>query len=552
MTASVVRFSEQILYFIANYLLPSEEQNKLIFRLSFDWRNFLNTSKSCLGEWKKRSQLITLNTFYSQRFRECEKFRETIVRMIQNPLDQLELNFWSSSYGEQFDLEFFEGMKKISAYGYHVSSPPRLLRELSLENCELLNGLIFPPLRKFAFLSDRKVPRKVIDLSALRNLEDASFRDVKLLNYRVLSDLQSLNIASDRSLKNISCFRNAQKLTFYNCPGICDVSSLGNARELEFFQCLGITDVSSLGRVHKLTLFVCSGITDVSALKNVHTLDLVGCTGVTDVSCLTNVHELRLTEFKGSDISGLLNVKRLSLGSCPNITDISMLKTVKHLSVDECPHITRFDGLHNLSEFSATHFHPGFLNIPTPTLDFPFTAGKEFFETVNYFDAYGFTFSAEHTSDKTLQWSKLVNVTTLKLKRCVFDELPNIFSRLQSLTVNNSTCSELPSELPYLGYLNIESCPNISKLTLVGTSDYPVYSIKISDCSKLKEVQIARKVSKLEIKRCDSLVDVELSKQVGYLKIIKCPNCRIVANSALIVFQDIRDHYEGDEPPRFS
>jgi Leucine-rich repeat (LRR) protein len=512
----------------------------------------MNTSKSILGEWKKRSQSIALNTFYSQRFREYEKFRETIVQMIQNPLDQLELSFRSSWHGEQFDLEFLEGIKKISAYGYQVGNLPLLIRELSLENCDLLKGIIFPPVRNFAFLSDRNSPRKSIDLNGLKNLEEASFRDVKLINYRVLSGLQSLNIASDRSLSDISCFRNVQKLTFYNCPGIRDVSSLRNARELEFFLCLGITDVSSLGRVQKLTLLGCTGITDVSALKDLHTLDLVGCPGVTDVSCLTNIHELRLTQFQGNKLSGLLNVKKLTLGSCPNITDISMLKTLKNLSVDDCPRITRFDGLHNLREFSATHFHPGSLNVPSASQDFPFGAGKEFFQSVNYFDAFGFTFSADHTSGATLQWNKLVNVKTLKLKRCVFDELPNIFSRLQSLTLNNCTTSELPSELPYLGYLNVESCVNISKLVLFGTSDYPVYSIKISDCAKLQEVQMARKVSKLELKRCDSLMDVELSGQVGHLKIIKCPNCRIVATSALIVFQDIRDHYEGDEPPRFS
>jgi hypothetical protein len=126
---------------------------------------------------------------------------------------------------------------------------------------------------------------------------------------------------------------------------------------------------------------------------------------------------------------------------------------------------------------------------------------------------------------------------TLDFHDCVFDTLPNIFCHLQSLSLYNCTCDSLISELPYLGDLYAYDCPNISKISLVGTSDYPIYSIKISDCSSLKEVHIARKVSKLELRQCNRLVDVELSRQVGHLKMINCPNCSNIASYAPIVFQ---------------
>jgi hypothetical protein len=51
---------KELLYLVANYLLELDQQNKLIFEFSFDWRNFMNTSKELLGGWKKKTRKIVL------------------------------------------------------------------------------------------------------------------------------------------------------------------------------------------------------------------------------------------------------------------------------------------------------------------------------------------------------------------------------------------------------------------------------------------------------------------------------------------------------------
>jgi hypothetical protein len=530
MSASIVRFPEQVLYLTANYLLPAEEQGKLIFRFSFDWRSFMNTSKSMLVKWKRKSRLVVLNTFYSERFRECEQFREFIVRMVHSPLDQLELNFQAPSLSylnttAVVDMGSLAGVKKISVFAYNVSNFPSVLGELSLHhcNCDLAGCLTIPSsLRKFDYRHHST--SQTIDWHNLKTLEEASFSELKLLNYQSLSHLKSLRIWSD--------------------PLLCDISCFQNVRELDFSQCVGIVDVSSLGKVHKLCLFGCTRITDVSALMNVHTLDLGRCFGVSDVSCLTNVVELRLHQFRGSNLSGLLNVKRLWISFCDNITDISILKTLKLLSVSNCPHITRFNNLLNLREFHARG-----TGLSLTDEAFPYTAGAEIFAPVNTFFAEGFTFTDtdNSNSDPTFQWNKLLNVKTLKLEDCVFDALPSISSRLQSLTLDRCTFSGLPSELPCLGVLHLQGCPEISKISLIGASNFPVYSFNAYDCATLTEVHIARKVSTLEFKKCPSLSVVQLSRQVGHLKIVDCPKCRHVTSSAPIICQEILDHYEGDE-----
>jgi hypothetical protein len=527
----MIRFPEKIWYHAANYLLPAKEQDKLIFRFSFDWRNFMNTSNSILVKWKRRSQLIVLNTFYSQRFRECEQFREIIVRMVHSPLDQLELNFQAPSLSflattAVVDMGSLGGVKKISVFAYNVSNFPSVLGELSLHhcNCDLAGGLAISSLRKFDYRHHGT--SQTIDLRNLKTLEEASFSELKLLNYQTLSHLKSLRIWNDQLLCDVSCFQNVRELDLSNCDGIADVSSLG--------------------RVHKLNIFGCTRVTDVSALKNVRTLDIGRCFEVTDVSCLTNVVELHLHQFRGSDLSGLLNVKRLKVAFCYNITDISMLKTLKCLSIDDCPHISRYNGLLNLRRFRAWGTGHSITDE-----NFPYIAGKELFATLTTFFAEGFTFTDSDNSNSNcgpaFQWNKLINVKTLTLEKCIFDALPNIFSRLLSLTLDRCTFNGLPSELPCLGVLHLQDCHELSKISLVGASDFPVYSVKAYDCSMLTEVHIARKVSMLEFKKCPGLSVVKLSRQVGHLKIVDCPNCRNVTSSAPIIYQEIRDHYEGDE-----
>jgi hypothetical protein len=48
MISRLIFLSRDIFGFVANYFLNDDEQNKIIFRFPYDWRNFMNTNK---GYW---------------------------------------------------------------------------------------------------------------------------------------------------------------------------------------------------------------------------------------------------------------------------------------------------------------------------------------------------------------------------------------------------------------------------------------------------------------------------------------------------------------------
>ena len=121
---------------------------------------------------------------------------------------------------------------------------------------------------------------------------------------------------TDKSITDVSNFRNVHILHLNFCRGITDVSALGKVHTLDLYGTY-VTDVSALGNVNTLNIDGCTGITDVSALGNVHTLDLASCTGITDVSALGNVHTLDLSICTGiTDVSALGNVNYLEILGC--------------------------------------------------------------------------------------------------------------------------------------------------------------------------------------------------------------------------------------------
>jgi hypothetical protein len=86
---SVTGLPEEILLFLANYLFPTEEQNKKVFSFSQDWRNLINTSKEYFGEWKKQSQVIILHWNYADRFLRSSVFRERILSTVSESHKQI-------------------------------------------------------------------------------------------------------------------------------------------------------------------------------------------------------------------------------------------------------------------------------------------------------------------------------------------------------------------------------------------------------------------------------------------------------------------------------
>jgi hypothetical protein len=101
MNCCVASTPRDVLYFLVDYLLPVEEQQKPNFKYSFDLRNFVNTNKSYFGEWKKKTRVMVLMTAESEMFVTSLTFRNRVLSMIENPLEQLELQFL---YGSRTDV----------------------------------------------------------------------------------------------------------------------------------------------------------------------------------------------------------------------------------------------------------------------------------------------------------------------------------------------------------------------------------------------------------------------------------------------------------------
>jgi hypothetical protein len=310
MNCYVASTPRDLLYFLANYLLPVEEQQKQNFTYSFDLRNFVNTSQRQFGEWKKKTRVIVLKSDRAELFLNSSTFRNRVLSMIEDPLEQLELQFL---YGSRTEVSpsFPGGVRKITVECGKIENVSVFCNHIVLRNCIVHHLQDCPPFRKLEF---RDCPVDEGDLSSLTILEEAFFSPSHPTNLYTLADLKYLKLKDSLSVTDVSCLRNVPKLEFVGCPMIRDVSGLTDVHELSFIKCHGITDVSSLGSVHKLKFSFCDNIRDVFALGNVHILAIAYCPGVSDVSALGNVYELHLIHCNQiRDISALRNVKEMHL-----------------------------------------------------------------------------------------------------------------------------------------------------------------------------------------------------------------------------------------------
>jgi hypothetical protein len=259
-----------VLALVANFLLPENEQHKRIFKYSFDWRNFMITSKRHLEDWKCNSQLVALTPYYSDKFGKSSVFREAVSQIVINPLEQLELKFTSTK--SESPVESLGIVKKLEVHKFLEGYPVQLdelilvvpnLQSIHLEDC--------PPVRKLGITWLHLISLDVandIPTSLLQGLREVSLNFVTIVNYsRGFSHLESLSIWNCPSLRDVSCFGAIRRLSIDNCRGITDVSSLRNVVELRLSCCDGIRDVSALGKVYHLDLSDCDNVADVSLGK---------------------------------------------------------------------------------------------------------------------------------------------------------------------------------------------------------------------------------------------------------------------------------------------
>jgi hypothetical protein len=537
MCSLLFSFPQDIFYLFANYLLVEDDQNKKVFHFSYDWRNFMNTSKEYLTAWKKECQIITLTWKFAERFEKSSDFRSRILQTIQNPRLQLELSFVLPD--DEFrhpvvNLSKVNGVRKLSLQECKLRKIELLdVEELVLDCCKVTDLSFCANVKELTY-GNSEGPL-TLDVSCLSSLEkfDLQHEEPIIVNLESLANLKKVHFLMNQHLSDVSCLRNVPDLSFAHCHAIKDVGCLANVYELKLFRCRGIRNVSSLGHVHKLNLKECENIRDVSALGNVHTLDLSGCNKVKDISALINVHSLTFQYFQGTDLSGLRNVVFLDISDSPNIRDISRLTKVRTLHISKCPKIHDFTGLHNLKELIG--FHPLVVN-----------KGMQIIQQLQTLRVGEGCFLLSGTRDtkptntaiiSNIYLSELTNLTTLELLRCTsLTEFSSTSTKLRSLIINS--CYDLvsiPTLPPLLGHLRIYNCSSLKGLVLTGNDISPLYRVEVLRCDAVKKIEIHRKVFYMTLERCDRLKRMEITTQIDRLRVNECCDLRSIVGLKKII-----------------
>jgi Leucine-rich repeat (LRR) protein len=508
------------------------------------------------GEWKKESRLVVLSSFYAKRYSMSSLFRNRILTLINNPLEQLILQFDTVSYRFEIDVRNLSGILQFKAEASTIAVIPSRIHEVSLIGCTIGTLMDCPPIRSLTIVDCNQMDSdhydSCIDAACFTILEEAFFESVQysmiINNYPTLGHLKTLSISNCDSITDVSCFRNVQKLSLNSCANITDVSSLGNVRELTLTYCSGITDVSSLGKIYQLSLKGCDNISDISTLGNVHSLNLSYCPLVSDISSLKNVYELELCEFNGTGFAGLEKIEKLVFNS-PSITDIGKLTTLKELDI--------------FGESAFSHFYgvPGLFKLTLGYVDmysnrFRIDSGEEVFHRLVDFTATGVTLTQKEETIRSypnyLYWNHLGNLHSLTLISCSVDQIPESFPRLRSLTMTDCNDLSFLPVLPSLGYLEINSCLGLKTLHLqhIAENKFPLYYLKIEYCLKLNKVKVSHRISQAEILRCPELSYLIVQCPVTTLKLKGCDKLRNICLSAPIGhFECLDKEYLADDYP---
>jgi hypothetical protein len=540
-------FPQDLLGFLARYLLPEDGNDGYQFKFVLELRNLVNSNRKYFSEWKKQSQILPLNRKYSLLFVQSKSFHEHVERSVTT-LKQLQISL-DMDDAVYIDLTQLHGVQKISFINWTLPFAPVLIDvdHITLEG-DIQDLNFCANVRKVEL---RHCPRDyrrlsaVIDLGCLPNVEDLTCDVREVQNYMKLEHLMKATFRSCRSIKDVSCFRNLHTLVLNYCGNVTDVSSLGNLYHLDLTGCEEVIDVSALSKVHTLILTSCNEIRDVSSLVNVHQLDLNSCFAVRDIPRLESVNSLDLSGYAGTDLSSLVNVtvlnlfhsravsdlsclressvRNLTIAKCPKICDITMLHHVETLNISHSLNIKNFEGLTSLKQLTMETYEDGF----------EILSGMETFSQLRQLIVGRIAVPCRGSFESALKENQ-----NLDLQLDYSDVSVERFRHLRKLKITNSPfltqispfllslqtlilyeCSSLQFllvELPKLTELQIFYCNNLKSLQLSGPANTPrLYRLEIVDCRGLEELQLYRQVFHLKIKKCLLLRRIQTSSEVG-------------------------------------
>jgi hypothetical protein len=540
-TCPLFQIPEDILGFIANFLLSStEEQGKSVFHFSGEWRHFMNTNKDHFGSWKRRSQILTLQGYYAEKFKKSERFRFLVLEKVEDSLFQVELIFKFPCGHPRVSLHGLPRLKRLEFREFFVKSSPIEVEEFILQKGEISDlALILPTVRK---LTINNANQKLIDCSQLAHLESFCVSSCQFINYHMLANLKQLEITNVPIPMDVSCFQSIPVLSIIGCAGVIDVSSLGNVHSLTLGNCSGIRDVGALGTVHSLNLNHCDHVGDVTALRNVHSLDLSWCSGVSNIAGLSSVYDLKITGFRGIDLTGLTNVIHLDISYTPNVSDISMLHQLRTLVITKCTGIRDLRGLYHLKELVCDDGIFSFTGEGKASTDQIVSRLTEL--------------TLRNSRYMSLQFSSFVNLISLKIEDCkALKGFHDGFPVLRTLFIKGCrNFKTLPAELPAsLAKFHLIQCNKLESLDMSGLENppHPIMEVVIQNCASLKEIHIHRKVFHMKILSCKSLHKIVVKNQIAHLTVEDCIRVTGVVGFDKVVYSSINhEHwlpYDQDE-----
>ncbi|CAI0445283.1 unnamed protein product [Linum tenue] len=376
---------------------------------------------------------------------------------------------------------------------------PNLLELTSLESLSYLSGSIPSiPRHIFAVLSFDELNliyekysgplSELPSIANLRNLTQLTLMHIGVVEIRGLGELRALKtmeISNFPNLKNLKGLENLLLLTTMSvgsCTVLQRLPSLANLmklKDLEVCQCPNLVQIQGIGEIgeslSRLTINSCYRLANLDGL-----LQLLG--GLEDLT-------LNQQSFGGKpspDLSGLINLKRLSILYSPHLTELTGLErlvSLELLSLEGCTsirHLPDMSGLSNLKTLDLTYCE-SLIDPPTGI------EGLESLQQLLMPNCRSIT--------RLLNLSGLKSLETLDLNSCIaLTEVKGVEGLASLTSLRMCGCTSIKelgnlSGLKKLKQLDIEGCTKLTKVNGLEELD----GLQILDMEKRMRVKYLAK-----------------------------------------------------------
>lgn len=240
-----------------------------------------------------------------------------IMRCILHYIHPFKLNIMANSVAYiRYIVNRLDRIKYIERHKYSVTGSISDLYTNEQNIDALINRWYFHAI--YCDIRDESA-LKIIKRLKNKKINLVVCENISISNLLVLYRVGRLELWCQKTLFDVSMFKNLHMFKLYECHNVTDISMLGNIRHLELYRCFGISNLFGLDTVYNLTISYCDHITDISPVNGVHKLQIEHCNGITDISMLDNVYNIRLYNCDSIRKIGNINKPNLYANSCHNI-----------------------------------------------------------------------------------------------------------------------------------------------------------------------------------------------------------------------------------------